>query len=154
LPLGHPPESALSAICANPRTQSSRIGSNTAAELCTSACAPGPGVKALRGAPRCREVEVWQCGADCLNQKRPEAGASGRFCLRESGSGGGIRERALLAMKPTAGRPNPRPPGYEKVSAFPKTIETSKSYRLTKFSRCAGWGSLRRIDPRVTPPLN
>ena len=27
---------------------------------------------------------------------------------------GGIRGRASLAMKPTVGRPNPRPPGYER----------------------------------------
>ena len=48
---------------------------------------------------------------------------------------------------------NPRPPGYEKVSAFPKTIETTQSYRLTEFSGCARWVSLVQSDPRVTPPF-
>ncbi len=71
------------------------------------------------------------------------------------GSGGGIRERASLACATKRSFvANPRPPGYEKVSAFLKNIETTQSYRLTQFSRCAGWSSLRRIDPTVTPPLN
>jgi hypothetical protein len=49
---------------------------------------------------------------------------------------------------------NPRPPGYEKVSVFPKRTETTKSYRLTGFSGCAGWVPLVQSDSTVTPPLN
>jgi hypothetical protein len=69
------------------------------------------------------------------------------------GSGGGIRGRAALASATKRSFvANPRPPGYEKVSAFSKRTETTQSYRLTRFSGCAGWGSLVQSDPRVTPP--
>jgi hypothetical protein len=77
--------------------------------------------------------------------KRPK---SSRLRALHFGSGGGIRERASLACATKRSFvANPRAPGYEKVFAFLKTTETSKSYRLTGFSGWSRWVPLVQSDP-------